>query len=158
VPLSPALRKDESGKTHVPVLPITRGPREHPALAVDIPAKVKHRFQLHDARSGVVLSEWNEFVRPGLGPRRLPGAPDASSTYGMVPPGLFVTIRERFLAVVSPECSPRAADIGASRLAPANREGQPAAVDARPAEAGDTLATARASLPASRKLPAGNFS
>jgi hypothetical protein len=35
-----------------------------------------------------------------------------------------------------PECSPRAADIGASRLAPANREGQPADVDARPAEAG----------------------
>jgi hypothetical protein len=56
VPFSPALRKAESGKTHVPVLPITRGPPEHPALAVEIPAKVKHRFQLHDARSGVVLS------------------------------------------------------------------------------------------------------
>jgi hypothetical protein len=37
-----------------------------------------------------------------------------------------------------------AADIGASRSAPANREGQPAPVDVRPAEAGDALATARA--------------
>jgi hypothetical protein len=49
----------------VPVVPITRGPPEHPALAAEIPANVKHRFQLHDARSWVVLSEWNEFVRPG---------------------------------------------------------------------------------------------
>jgi hypothetical protein len=85
----------------VPVLPITRGPPEHPALAAEIPAKLKHRFQLHDVRPWVVLSEWNEFVRPGPGLRRLPGAADASFAYGMVPPGLFVTLRERFLAVVS---------------------------------------------------------
>jgi hypothetical protein len=85
----------------VPVLPITHGPPEHAALAVEIPAKVKHRFQLDDARSWVVLSEWNEFVRPAPGLRTLPGAADAPLTYGMVPPGLFVTIRERFLAVVS---------------------------------------------------------
>ena len=79
-----------------------------------------------------------ERIRPAWpGLRRLPGAAAASLTYGMVPPGLFVTIRERFFCRSSvPECSPRAADIGASRLAPANREGQPADVDARPAEAG----------------------
>jgi hypothetical protein len=34
----------------------------------------------------VVLSEWNEFVRPGPDLRRLPGAAGASLTYGMVPP------------------------------------------------------------------------
>jgi hypothetical protein len=40
-----------------------------------------------------------ERIRPAWpGLRRLPGAADASLTYGMVPPGLFVTIRERFFA------------------------------------------------------------
>jgi hypothetical protein len=39
-----------------------------------------------------------------------------------------------------------AADIGASRSAPANREGRSAPVDVRPAGAGDALATARAGL------------
>jgi hypothetical protein len=40
-----------------------------------------------------------ERIRPAWpGLRRLPGAADAFLTYGMVPPGLFVTIRERFFA------------------------------------------------------------
>jgi hypothetical protein len=80
----------------VPVLPITRGPPEHPALAVEIPAKVKHRFHFTMPAPASFLSEWSEFVRPAPGPGRRPGAADASRTYGMVPPGLFVTIRERF--------------------------------------------------------------
>lgn len=40
-------------------------PPEHPALAVEIPARVKNRLNLDDASSWVVLSEWNEFVWPG---------------------------------------------------------------------------------------------
>lgn len=48
----------------------------------------------------MVLSEWNEFVWPGPDLRRPPGADDASVAYGM-PPGLFATIRERFLALVN---------------------------------------------------------
>ena len=68
-----AMRIDENGDTRVLVLPITHTPPDHPALAVEIPAKVKNRLQLDDARSWVVLSEWNEFVWPGPDLRRLPG-------------------------------------------------------------------------------------
>ena len=95
-----ALRVDENGETRVLVLPITHAPPDHPALAVEIPAKVKDRLRLDDARSWVVLSEWNEFVWPGPDLRRLPGSTDASVAYGMLPPGLFAVVRDRFLAIV----------------------------------------------------------
>src|SRR5271170_5583362 len=96
-----ALRVDENGDTRVLVLPMTHTPSDHPALAVEIPAKVKARLQLDDARSWVVLSEWNEFVWPGPDLRRLPNASNASVAYGVIPPNLFATIRERFLAIVN---------------------------------------------------------
>ncbi len=96
-----AIRADESGELLVLVLPITHSPPEHADLAVEIPAKVKRRLKLDDARSWVVLSEWNEFVWPGPDLRRLPNADDGSVAYGMLPPGLFATIRERFLATAN---------------------------------------------------------
>ncbi len=96
-----AVRIDENGDTRALVLPITHAPPDHPALAVELPAKVKDRLQLDDARSWVVLSEWNEFVWPGPDLRRVSGATDASVAYGMLPPGLFATIRDRFLAIVN---------------------------------------------------------
>ena len=74
-----ALRLDENGDTRVLVLPITHTPPDHPALAVEIPFKVKNRLQLDDARSWVVLSEWNEFVWPGPDLRRLRGATEGSA-------------------------------------------------------------------------------
>jgi hypothetical protein len=96
-----ALRVDENGDIRVLVLPITHSPPDHPALAVELPAKVKNRLQLDDARSWIVLSEWNEFVWPGPDLRRVSGATDASVAYGMLPPGLFATIRDRFLAIAN---------------------------------------------------------
>jgi len=95
-----ALRKDEHGDTHVLVLPITHSPPDHPTLAIEIPAKTKERLNLDDARSWIVISEWNEFIWPGPDLRRLPGATDASVSYGMLPPGLFSTIRDKFIALV----------------------------------------------------------
>jgi hypothetical protein len=62
---------------------------------------VKKRFKLDDARSWVILSEWNEFVWPGPDLRRLPGKTDATVAYGMIPPGLFATIRDKFLSIVN---------------------------------------------------------
>ncbi len=96
-----AIRADENGDTRVLVLPITHSPPDHASLAVEIPAKVKARLGLDDTRSWVVLSEWNEFIWPGPDLRRLPDAPNSSVAYGMIPPGLFATIRERFLAIVN---------------------------------------------------------
>jgi len=96
-----AIRKDPNGETRVLVLPISHSPPGHPSLAVEIPARVKERLRLDDSRSWVLLSEWNEFVWPGPDLRRLPGASDASVIYGMIPPSLFMTIRDRFLALVN---------------------------------------------------------
>ena len=95
-----ALRVDENGDTRVLVLPITHTPPNQKTLAVEIPAAVSNRLRLDEAASWVVLSEWNEFVWPGPDLRRLPGATDATVAYGMIPPGLFAKIRDRFLANV----------------------------------------------------------
>jgi PemK-like, MazF-like toxin of type II toxin-antitoxin system len=95
-----ALRVDENGDTRVLVLPITHRSPDHPDLAVEIPTAVKDRLGLDRVRSWIMLSEWNEFVWPGPDLRRLPGASDSSVAYGMMPPKLFSTIRERFLAIV----------------------------------------------------------
>lgn len=96
-----SIRSDDLGNTRVLVLPITHVPPARLNLAVEIPIKVKERLQLDHARSWIVLSEWNEFIWPGPDLRRLPGADDSTVAYGMLPPGLFATVRERFLALVN---------------------------------------------------------
>ena len=94
-----AIRADDAGFTRVLALPITHREPSDERMAVEIPAKVKSRLELDEARSWVVLSEWNEFVWPGPDLRRLPGADDLSIAYGMLPPGLFAIIRDRFLSI-----------------------------------------------------------
>lgn len=96
-----SIRSDDHGNTRVLVLPVTHAPPGHPSLAVEIPPKVKQRLQLDDARSWIALSEWNEFTWPGPDLRRLPGADDSTVAYGMLPPSLFATIRDRFIALVN---------------------------------------------------------
>lgn len=87
------------------VLPITHSPPERASLAIEIPAKVKQRLRLDDERSWVVLSEWNEFVWPGPDLRRLPDADDSTVAYGVLPPSLFATIRDHFMALVDARAS-----------------------------------------------------
>jgi hypothetical protein len=95
-----AIRKDEGGETRVLVLPITHSKPDREAAAIEIPAPVKRRLKLDEGSSWVILLEWNEFAWPGYDLRRVPGADDASVAYGPLPPGLFATIRDRFLALV----------------------------------------------------------
>ena len=102
-----AIRADEDGDTRVLVLPVTHSPPEHPDLAIEIPAKVKQRLKLDEARSCVALSEWNEFVWPGPDLRRLPGADESSVAYGMAPPSLYAIIRDRFLALARSRAAAR---------------------------------------------------
>jgi len=92
---------DDAGETRVLVLPVTHSPPTQPTLAVEIPAPVKTRLGLDADRSWVVLSEWNEFVWPGPDLRRAPGGDESSVAYGMLPPGFFTTIRDRFLALAT---------------------------------------------------------
>jgi hypothetical protein len=94
-----AIRNDR-GHTRVLVLPVTHSPPDREESAVELPARVMRNLRLDDARSWVVLSEWNEFVWPGPDLRRLPNADDSSVAYGMLPASLFATIRARFLALV----------------------------------------------------------
>jgi hypothetical protein len=92
---------DDAGETRALVLPITHSPPAQGVTAVEIPARVKERLGLDADRSWIVLSEWNEFIWPGPDLRRAPGSDDSSTAYGMLPPGLFASIRDRFLALVT---------------------------------------------------------
>ena len=102
-----AIRTDEDGDERVLVLPVTHSPPDRPDLAVEIPANVKQRLKLDEARSWVMLSEWNEFVWPGPDLRRLPSAGEASVAYGMLPPSLYAIIRDRFLTLVGARAAQR---------------------------------------------------
>ena len=95
-----ALRVDDAVDTRVLVLPITHTPPEHERVAVALPPKVKQRLQLNKDRSWVGLSEWNQFVWPGPDLRQLPNSDDSFVAYDMLPPGLFATTLDRFLALV----------------------------------------------------------
>jgi hypothetical protein len=86
---------DDEGSPVVRVLPITHTPPAKPEEAVQIPHPVKQRLRLDDARSWIVLTESNRFIRPGPDLR-----PVNSNTgcYGAVPPVLFAELKRRFLA------------------------------------------------------------
>ena len=92
--------RDPDGDTRVLVLPVTHTQPEHQDLAVEIPAKVKARLGLDGERSWVVVSEWNEFTWPGPDVRPLPGSGEGSVAYGVLPPGLLGTIREKFMVLI----------------------------------------------------------
>jgi hypothetical protein len=94
------IRNDDAGDTRVLVLPVTHSPPKRPGLAMEIPLRVKQRLGLDEARFWVVLSEWNEFVWPGPDLRPIPETPSGSVAYGMLPPGFFASVRDRFLALV----------------------------------------------------------
>lgn len=95
-----AIRTGPEGEQRVLVLPVTHSPPADPALAVEIPARVKERLDLDAERSWVILSEWNQFGWPGPDLRRVPGGNETTVAYGMLPPGLFNRIRDQFLALL----------------------------------------------------------
>lgn len=84
----------------VTVLPVTHAPPANPDLAVEIPVATKHRLELDDERSWVVLTEANRFVWPGPDLRPVRQGDPASIAYGMLPYALFETIRRKFLAIL----------------------------------------------------------
>jgi hypothetical protein len=89
---------NEADETAVTVLPVTHRPPQHPDDAVELPLAVKRRLGLDDARSWVVVTELNRFAWPGPDLRPVPPTEAGRFDYGALPPGLFRTIRERFLA------------------------------------------------------------
>lgn len=55
----------DSDRPIVRVLPVTHSPPSHAADALEIPATTKQRLGLDGERSWVVLTEANDFIRPG---------------------------------------------------------------------------------------------
>jgi hypothetical protein len=90
---------DLENRLRVQVLPVTHTPRLDPSAAIEMPDTTKQRLGLDDARSWVVLSESNEFSWPGPDLRPAVRGDLQSVAIGWLPPGLFRTIRERYLAL-----------------------------------------------------------
>jgi hypothetical protein len=82
----------------VTVAPITHAPPRDPALAMEIPPKVKQHLGLDSERSWIVLDEFNEFAWPGFDLRPLPGTPGRYK-YGFLPPALYRKMVERILGL-----------------------------------------------------------
>ena len=91
---------NEADQTVVAVLPVTHTPPRQADDAVELPLLVKRRLGLDDARSWVVVTELNRFVWPGPDLRPVPPTEAGRFDYGVLPPGLYRRIRERFLAAV----------------------------------------------------------
>jgi hypothetical protein len=88
--------KNQSGQTVIVVVPITHSPPRDPALAVEIPFRVKQHLGLDDERSWAILDELNEFIWPGLDLYPVPGKPGRFA-YGFLPPALFKQIKDKIL-------------------------------------------------------------
>jgi len=83
-----AIRK-ESGAKRVLVLPLTHTAPGAETIAIEVPPFVKQHLGLDEARSWIVISEYNEFIWPGPDLRPAPGHPDGSIAYGPLPQSLF---------------------------------------------------------------------
>ncbi len=92
-----AVRNEESD-FQVYVLPITHSPPSSDEDGVEIPVLTKSRLGLDSGRSWVLITEANEFLWPGPDLRFLSGHGPESAVYGMLPPKLFRSIRDRFIA------------------------------------------------------------
>ncbi len=88
----------QADETVVTVLPVTHAPPQRADDAVELPLAAKQSLGLDDARSWVVVTELNRFVWPGPDLRPVPPGEESRFDDGLLPPGLFRTIRERFLA------------------------------------------------------------
>jgi len=91
---------DEVDNQIVTVLPISHTPPSNPTHALEIPAATKRRLGLDHDRSWVVLTEANRFVWPGPDLRPSLTADASSVAYGLLPYGLFESIRLKFIAAL----------------------------------------------------------
>jgi hypothetical protein len=82
----------------VVLLPITHSPPSGATVGIGIPARVRRAIGPDDARSWVIVSEYNVDPWPNAGLEPLPGRPGLFS-YGFIPPKLFARIKAEFLAL-----------------------------------------------------------
>lgn len=82
----------------VVILPITHSSPDAGTVAIEIPARVQAAIGLDEARSWIVVSDFNIDQWPNGGLSPVPGRKGAFS-YGFIPPGLFAKVKEQFLAL-----------------------------------------------------------
>ena len=82
------------------VVPVTHSPPASPDDAVELPAATKARLGLDSERSWIVVTEANSFTWPGPDLRFVGDGGPETSSYGMLPPALYQTVRARFAAHV----------------------------------------------------------
>ena len=92
-----AARQVISGREIVTIVPVTHTPPHDPADAVEIPAVLKAHLGLDAQRSWVVVTETNDFLRPGPDLAPVPGSKPRRWDYGMLPPRFYAHIRDRIL-------------------------------------------------------------
>lgn len=90
---------DRDGSTQVIVLPVTHAPPDREAVTLEIPPLVKQSLGLDNARSWVVISEYNQFTWPGPDLRRIGDRSESSIAYGFLPPNFFGELQRRYLAL-----------------------------------------------------------
>lgn len=89
-----------SGDRIVTVVPITHTPPSDPAVAVEIPYVTKRRLGLDDDASWVSVAEANRFRWPGPDLRLGPSGDTPSMVFGLLPRGLFNSVREKLARVI----------------------------------------------------------
>jgi len=90
-----ALRGSD-GDIQVIVSPITHQPPVDPGASIAIPTAVCRRLGLDAGRHWLRLEELNRFAWPGFDLRPIPGR-GGEVAYGMLPKGLFETLRQGIL-------------------------------------------------------------
>jgi hypothetical protein len=93
------IKEDADGQKRVLVLPVTHSKPDNLEWAIEIPPKVKRHLGLDAEPSWIVLAESNEFLWPGPDLRRVRDGDDSTVAYGFLPPNLFLTVRQRFIAL-----------------------------------------------------------
>jgi hypothetical protein len=89
-----------AGRTRVTVLPVTHSPPSDKSLSIEIPPATKRRLGLDDDRSWIVLTDANRFVWPGPDLRYIRPGDATSASYGLLPDGLYLEVRNKFVAAV----------------------------------------------------------
>jgi len=83
--------KNDNDSRTVTVAPITHTPPINPAVAIEIPPKVKKHLGLDGERSWIILDDFNEFLWTGYDLRPISGKA-GTYDYGFLPPALFKQI------------------------------------------------------------------
>ncbi len=87
---------DEADPQLVLILPITHSRPKSGTVGIEIPQPVAKNLGLDGARSWIVISEANIDFWPNAGLSPIPRKHGVYA-YGYLPPGLFESVRDRFL-------------------------------------------------------------